>query len=241
MNMEQTVNIVTHWIDNNIKKYICIRDVHGIVCSLNNPELRKIQNNAGLCVPDGMPNVLLGKYYGYTSIGRVRGADLMSALSKASVTRKYRHFYYGGKPGVSELLKACMNDKYPEIQIVGTYTPPFRELSKSEQAELIKYICDLKPDIIWVGLSTPKQEYWMAEYLELLDCKIVIGVGAAFDFHAGLVSEAPKLIQNTGFEWLFRIMMEPRRLWRRYLRTVPVFLFHIICQLSGIRKYKIIK
>jgi len=238
VNLEQAITIICHWINSNTKAYICVRDVHGIIRALDNLDLKRIQNQAGMCVPDGMPTVLLGKYNGHTTMSRVRGADLMSQLSEISANKSYRHFYYGGKPGVADLLKNCLQSKFHGLQVVGTYSPPFRPLSGSEKAQFIARINKLEPDIIWVGLSTPKQEYWMAEYLPLLNTKVLIGVGAAFDFHAKLIKEAPRWVQKSGFEWLYRLGSEPRRLWKRYLYIVPLFLFHIFCQLSGLRTYK---
>ncbi len=238
VNSELAIATICHWIETGVKAYVCVRDVHGIIRALHDPEFKKIQNQAGMCVPDGMPTVLVGRYYGHTKMSRVRGADFMNQLSAVSVVKSIRHFYYGGKPGVADLLKHRMQARFPGLQVVGTYSPPFRPLSSSQKAAFIAQIEALAPDIIWVGLSTPKQESWMAEYLELLNVKVLIGVGAAFDFHTGLVKEAPKWMQKSGFEWLFRLFSEPRRLWKRYFYIIPLFLFHLSCQLSGLRKYK---
>ncbi|HED12391.1 MAG TPA: glycosyltransferase [Gammaproteobacteria bacterium] len=237
VNPRLAIAAICHWIETSTKAYVCVRDVHGIIRSLHDPKFKKIQNQAGLCIPDGMPTVLVGRYYGHTTMSQIRGADLMNQLSEVSVNKSFRHFYYGGKPGVADLLKHRMQQRFPGLQVVGTYSPPFRPLSAQQKADFITRIEELAPDIIWVGLSTPKQEYWMAEYLELLNAKLLIGVGAAFDFHAGLVKEAPKWMQQSGFEWLFRLYSEPRRLWKRYFVVIPLFLFHLLCQLSGLRKY----
>jgi N-acetylglucosaminyldiphosphoundecaprenol N-acetyl-beta-D-mannosaminyltransferase len=156
-------------------------------------------------------------------------------------TRKteYTHFLYGGREGVADLLKTRLEARYPGLRIVGTYTPPFRALNESEEADLAAQVAAVRPDFLWVGLSTPKQEHFMAAHLGRLEATVMIGFGAAFDFHAGTARQAPRWIQRSGFEWLFRLCTEPRRLWRRYLQTVPVFMALAFCQATGLKKYRL--
>ncbi|HTH46393.1 MAG TPA: WecB/TagA/CpsF family glycosyltransferase, partial [Candidatus Limnocylindria bacterium] len=137
---------------------------------------------------------------------------------------------------VAPELKRRLEEKFPGLKIAGTYTPPFRPLNPEEETELVRTINTLQPDFFWVGLSTPKQERFMAEHMPKLDAKIMLGVGAAFDFHAGRVRQAPRWIQRSGFEWLYRLCAEPRRLWRRYFRNNPRFVWRVLGQLSGWRR-----
>jgi N-acetylglucosaminyldiphosphoundecaprenol N-acetyl-beta-D-mannosaminyltransferase len=163
----------------------------------------------------------------------------MLRICEASPGRAISHFFYGGGPGVAEELKSRLERQFPGLRIAGTYTPPFRPLTDDEEAQLSKTISALKPDIFWVGLSTPKQEKFMARYWRRLDAILFFGVGAAFDFHAGRVRQAPRWMQRCGLEWLFRLGCEPRRLWKRYFKNNPLFLARAFAQLSGLRKYRL--
>ena len=209
------------------KGYVCVTGVHGIMEAQRDASLREILNRSWLCTPDGMPTVWVGRLQGHRKMGRVYGPDFMMAMCCASVPAGYRHFLYGGNPGVAEKLKDRLEEQVPGIRIVGTYTPPFRPLNAVEQEELIAVIKDSKPDIIWVGLSTPKQEIFMAQMIARLGTGLMAGVGAAFDVHAGLLKDAPNWMKNCGLQWLHRLGMEPRRLWRRYLVNTPQFLWWI--------------
>jgi N-acetylglucosaminyldiphosphoundecaprenol N-acetyl-beta-D-mannosaminyltransferase len=186
-----------------------------------------------------MPMSWVGWIQGFKEMDRVYGPDLMLKVTDMSVERGLTHFYCGGKAGVADLLAEKMVNRFPSLRIVGTYCPPFRPLNQEELASLKKRLLDLKPDFIWIGLSTPKQEQFAAQMLQELGCGLFLAVGAAFDFHAGLVSQAPGWMQRSGLEWFYRLCTEPRRLWKRYLVNNPLFLFRIFCQLSGLRKYRI--
>lgn len=198
---------------------------------------RKILNGSVLCTPDGMPMVWLGKLAGYREMDRVYGPDLMEAVCAAGVAEGWRHFFYGGGPGVAEELRARLVARFPGLEVSGMFTPPFRALDAAEELSLRESVRRARPDILWVGLSTPKQEKFMAEYQARLEVPLMIGVGAAFDFHSGRVQQAPRWIQRSGMEWAFRLWQEPRRLWRRYLRNNPLFLARVAQQWVGIRKY----
>jgi N-acetylglucosaminyldiphosphoundecaprenol N-acetyl-beta-D-mannosaminyltransferase len=161
----------------------------------------------------------------------------MLAACQRSIEKGYRHFFYGGAPGVAEILATRLHARFPTLQVVGLNTPPFRPLTPAEDRTVVVRINTAQPDIVWVGLSTPKQEHWMASHIGRLQAPVLIGVGAAFDFHAGLKRQAPRWIQRSGLEWLFRLVMEPRRLWRRYLITNPGFLWQILLQVLGKEPY----
>jgi N-acetylglucosaminyldiphosphoundecaprenol N-acetyl-beta-D-mannosaminyltransferase len=221
------------------KGYICVTGVHGIMEAQRDHGLRQILNRSFLCTPDGMPTVWVGRLQGHRKMRRVYGPDYMFALCKLSVERGYRHFLYGGNAGVAEKLKRRVEEMLPGIKIVGTYTPPFRRLSPSEEANLVALVAAARPDIIWVGLSTPKQEHFMAEFIDKLDTSLMVGVGAAFDIHAGLVADAPQWMKNCGLQWFYRLVKEPRRLWRRYLVNNPRFLWGIGLQFARLRRFSL--
>ncbi len=213
--------------------YVCVCTVHGISEAQDDVEFRKILNASYLTTPDGMPLVWLGP----RGVERVYGPDLMIAVCDAGRATGLRHYFYGGTPGVAEELAQNLALRFPTLEIAGTFTPPFRPLTDAEISTLQEEITRTRPDIIWVGLSTPKQERFMAAHWQSLDAGLLIGVGAAFDFHTGRVRQAPRWIQRSGFEWLFRLCMEPKRLGPRYLKTNPRFLLRIAAQLSGLKKY----
>jgi N-acetylglucosaminyldiphosphoundecaprenol N-acetyl-beta-D-mannosaminyltransferase len=201
------------------------------------PAFRAILNQAFLNTPDGMPMVWMGRWQGFGAMARVYGPDLMLRVCECGRTRGWTHFLYGGAPGVVDELKRRLEQRFPGIRIVGTYTPPFRPLTAEEEQELARVVRAAKPDLFWVGLSTPKQEKFMAQYWQKLEATLFFGVGAAFDFHAGRVRQAPVWMQRTGLEWLFRLACDPRRLWKRYFKNNPLFIVRALCQLAGIRKY----
>jgi N-acetylglucosaminyldiphosphoundecaprenol N-acetyl-beta-D-mannosaminyltransferase len=220
------------------KGYICVTGVHGVMESQRDAALRDILNRSFLCLPDGMPTVWVGRLQGHRTMGRVYGPDFMLQLCKLSARHGHRHFLYGGKRGVAEKLSTRLEILVPGIDIVGTYTPPFRPLTFREEADVIARINKCRPDVVWVGLSTPKQERFMAQYIERFDTRVMVGVGAAFDIHAGLLSDAPQWVKECGLQWLDRLCQEPRRLWRRYLSNNPRFLWDIALQFSGLKRFE---
>jgi N-acetylglucosaminyldiphosphoundecaprenol N-acetyl-beta-D-mannosaminyltransferase len=220
------------------KGYVCVTGVHGITEAQNDSAFRQILNRSFLNTTDGMPLVWLAKHHvGGSCIERVYGPDLMLEIFEATCDGSVSHFFYGGAPGVAEDLKANLEACFPGVRVVGTYCPPFRPLSAEEEADLAAKVRETKPDLMWIGLSTPKQERFMSEYLPKLDVTVMLGVGAAFDFHSGRVRQAPRWIQRSGFEWLYRLCSQPRRLGRRYLINNPLFVARIALQLTGLRKY----
>jgi len=218
---------------------VCVTGVHGVMEAQADPKFRSILNSSFLTVPDGMPLVWVGRLQGHRSIGRVYGPDLMIELFRRSASRGYRHFLYGGQEGVADKLAECLRQRFPRAEIVGTYTPPFRPLNEEEEIKLQMQVAKCKPDIIWVGLSTPKQEKFMAQYLNRLDTKLMLGVGAAFDIHTGRIHDAPRWMKNSGLQWLHRLVQEPRRLSKRYLINNPKFVVRVALQLTGIVSYSL--
>lgn len=234
--MADALRTIDGWIARGEHHYVCVSGVHGVMESQRDPTLRQVHNAAGLVTPDGMPLVWLSRLGGHRHVERVYGPDLMLALCARAVGR-YRHFLYGGGDGVAERLAARLRARIPGLALVGTETPPFRPLGAEEDAALVQRINAARPDIVWVGLGTPKQERWMSAHVEQLGASALIGVGAAFDFHAGLKRQAPRWMQRIGLEWLFRLLSEPRRLWRRYLVNNPAFIYAVLLQALGIRRY----
>lgn len=219
-----------------MKGYVCVTSVHGVMESQRDSSFRQILNHALLVVPDGMPTVWVGHLQGQAHMKRVFGPDLMMEICKRSVHSKIRHFLYGGNPGVADQLAKNLESRFPGISIVGTFTPPFRNLEPSEFCVLKKQMEAAQPDIVWVGVSTPKQEKFMAANIDSLNCRIMIGVGAAFDIHTGRVKDAPRWVKNSGLQWAHRLCQEPRRLWKRYLINNSAFVVALGLQLSGLRK-----
>lgn len=217
--------------------YVCLGTVHSISEAHLDPAYRQILNNSWLTTPDGMPLVWLAHRQHLPEVTRVYGPDLMLAVCDAGRSSGIRHFFYGGALGVAGELRTRLCARFPGLEVVGIHTPPFRALTAGEFAQLQAEIAAARPDVIWVGLGTPKQDRFMAEAWEQLDAGVMIGVGAAFDFHSGRVRQAPRWMQRSGLEWLFRLVFEPRRLAYRYLVYNPLFTLRAICQLTGLKRY----
>jgi N-acetylglucosaminyldiphosphoundecaprenol N-acetyl-beta-D-mannosaminyltransferase len=239
LNLHSAVEVLRTAIATRTKGYVCVTGVHGVCEAQADPGFRSILNSALLNTPDGMPMVWIGKNAGFREMDRVYGPDLLLEVCAASESAGWRHFFYGGGPGTAESLAAVLQEKFPRLQIAGTHTPPFRPLTAEELATLQQQVATARPDIIWVGLSTPKQENFMSSTLSLLDVPVMIGIGAAFDLISGKVKQSPRWIQRSGFEWLYRLMQEPRRLWKRYLKNNPLFVWRMLLQLTGLRRYSI--
>ncbi|HEY1790489.1 MAG TPA: WecB/TagA/CpsF family glycosyltransferase [Verrucomicrobiae bacterium] len=237
LNLPAALAEIAEAIRNRRKGYICVTGVHGVMEAQSDESFRMILNNAFLCTPDGMPMVWAGKIAGHSEMRRVYGPDLMLDVCAWSQDHSCRHFLFGGAPGVAEQLAEKLKARFPKLEIAGTFTPPFRPLNPAEENELREKVQTTRPDIIWVGLSTPKQEKFMAEYLPKLDATLMIGVGAAFDFLSGRVTQAPRWMQRSGLEWVYRLCSEPRRLAGRYLKNNPRFVAKFALQLAGLKKY----
>lgn len=228
INLPMAVATVDRWISTGHRSYVCVTGVHGVMEAQGDAELMRIHNESGLTTPDGMPMVWLGRRAGATWMDRVYGPDFMLEVTRLGEERAWRMFYYGGAPGVPDELATRLKQRFPGLVVAGCHSPPYRPLTDDEALGVASLINRTEPDIVWVGLSTPKQEQWMARFRRLLDAPVLIGVGAAFDIHAGRLQQAPPWMQRTGLEWLFRLSREPRRLWRRYLRNNPRFVWAVM-------------
>jgi N-acetylglucosaminyldiphosphoundecaprenol N-acetyl-beta-D-mannosaminyltransferase len=235
IDMAGAVALADRLIRSGERGYVCVTGVHGVMESQSDTDLFGILNRAFMNTPDGMPMTWVGRLQGHRNMRRVYGPDFMLEMCRLSATRGYRHFLYGGKQGVAQLLSERLSERFPGLQVVGTYTPPFRPLSEQEEQELLKLLNDSKPDILWVGLSTPKQEKFMARHSDAFKVPLMVGVGAAFDIHTGRIQDAPNWMKQSGLQWLHRLCQEPKRLARRYLVNNPMFLFLITLQLLGVK------
>lgn len=237
LDLPSSVSQVMSLLKTDNRGYICVTGMHGIMEAQRDPHFRDIQNNSFLTTPDGIPTVWIGHLDGHHTMKQVRGADLMLRVCEASVSSGTKHFLYGGKPGVANLLRHVLELRYPGINIVGTYSPPFRPLTPQEDTQLKEQLEHLKPDILWCGISTPKQERFMARYIHTLPVKLMVGVGAAFDLNSGLLKDSPLWVQRCGLQWAHRLIQEPRRLWRRYLLNIPHFALLYALQRTQLRSF----
>ncbi len=237
VNLDSATARIIEAVERRRKGYICVRDAHGVIRCQDDDALRHVHNRAFMVTPDGMPLVWALRRAGHSDADRVYGPDLMKSVFDKGRREGLRHYLYGTTPEVLEKLTARLTAMFPGANIVGTWSPPFRPMSEAEKDEAAQRINATRADVVWVGLSTPKQEMWMSEMRDRLDPPVLVGVGAAFDFHAGVKAQAPRFIQRSGFEWLFRLACEPRRLWRRYLVTVPSFIGLVTAQKLKLKSF----
>lgn len=238
------VETARRWIDRRRSsatplpgRYVCVTSVHGIVTAVRDGSFRRMLNGADMATPDGMPVVWAMRSFGVKEQTRVYGPNLMLALCEQAVKAGHRIYLYGALPETLDELILRLWTRFPGLQIAGYESPPFRALTPEEDAAAVQRILDSRADIVFVGLSTPKQERWMSSHRDKLPGVVMFGVGAAFDFHAGNLRQAPRWMQNSGLEWLFRLLMEPKRLWKRYVSIVPIFLPLWALQKVGILRY----
>jgi N-acetylglucosaminyldiphosphoundecaprenol N-acetyl-beta-D-mannosaminyltransferase len=229
------------WIDEMVagahRGFVCVCNVHTVMASREDAELRRALLTSAVNVPDGQPLVWAMNALGHRLRHRVYGPELMARACARAAETGQRFYLYGGRSqGALFQLALGLRQSYPGIQIVGGYSPPHRPLSEAEQEAIAREINGCGPDVVWVGIGVPKQEKWMAAMRERLDASVLIGVGAAFDFHAGLVPQAPPWLQRAGLEWAYRLVHEPRRLWRRYARYNPRFVAAFGRQLAEHRR-----
>jgi N-acetylglucosaminyldiphosphoundecaprenol N-acetyl-beta-D-mannosaminyltransferase len=237
IDLPSAASIIEMAVREKTKGYVCVTGVHGVMEAQRDREFRDILNRALLVTPDGMPTVWVGRMQGNSTMKRVFGPDLMLEVCRRSAGTGIRHFLYGGNPGIAGELADRLRRRFPGIKVVGTFTPPFRPLEPSEQFAFERQLETAVPDIVWVGLSTPKQEKFMAANFRRLSCTVMVGVGAAFDIHTGRVKDAPQWIKGAGLQWAHRLYQEPRRLWKRYLVNNSAFLSALSLQLTGLRRY----
>ena len=239
VDMDTAVAVIESSVHSDRKGYVCVAGVHGVMEAQRDRRLTSIFSNALLVVPDGMPTVWVGRWQGLSKMQRVFGPDLMLRLFQRAAVNGFSHFFCGGDYGVAEQLRCNLQSQFPDAQILGSYRPPFRKLTSGEEADLLRMTERLRPDITWVGLSTPKQEQFMEEYLPRMNTKLMIGVGAAFDYHTGRIKDSPQWAKQAGLQWLHRLVQDPARLWKRYLRNNPQFIALLALQLSGVKKYSL--
>ena len=236
LEMRDVIAQLQEWIAScSWGNYVAVTGMHGVSEVLRDPSLREVINQAGMVVPDGMPLVWLARWHGISIRRRVTGAELMQAFCEQTGSH-YRHFFYGGAPGVAEDLAQKLNRRFGII-VAGTYTPPFRPLTDQEEIEIVARVQDATPDVLWVGLSTPKQERWMSAHCLSLAVPVMLGVGAAFDMHSDRLTRAPVWVQDLGLEWFYRLLAEPRRLWRRYLVMIPSAVWSVMLELLHVVRY----
>ncbi len=242
VSLDSAADTILTWIDSwrsgeRACRYVTVTGVHGVIEAQDDPRFKEILNRSALTVPDGMPLVWLSWLAGRSQVTRVYGPDLTLRVSERMARRGYAAYYYGGAPGVADQLARTLEGRFPGLRTAGAYTPPFRDLTQAEESQVTTLIGAARPDVVWVGLSTPKQERWMATFQPRLEAPVLIGVGAAFDFLTGRIRQAPRWMQRSGLEWLFRLATEPRRLWRRYLRNNPRFLYYLACEKLALKRF----
>ncbi len=219
--------------------YVAVTGMHGVMEAQQDSRFKQILNTADLVVSDGMPLVWAGRQRGYDSMKRrVYGPELMMAFCEETAGKGYRHYFYGGAEGVPDHLAETLSNRFPGFQVAGCYSPPFRALTPEEDRDIVEKINSSRADILWVGLSTPKQEKWMYEHREKLNVPVLMGVGAAFDLNTGRLTQAPAWMREHGMEWFFRLVMEPRRLWRRYLVLGPKFAWNVSLEMLKLKQYQ---
>lgn len=236
--MGDAVAAIGRWIEQRASAYVCVTTAHVLVESQRHPSLKATLNAADMVTTDGMPLVWLCRSAGHAA-ERVYGPDLMLELCARSGSEGWRHFLYGGTDQSLERLRARLTARFPGLCIVGSDAPPFRPLTDLEDTAAVERINAAVPDILWVGLGGGKQDLWIAEHRGRIAAPVMIGVGAAFDFLAGSKRQAPRWMQHNGLEWLFRLAMEPRRLWRRYLLGNALFLWYVALQHLGLRAFPV--
>jgi exopolysaccharide biosynthesis WecB/TagA/CpsF family protein len=233
----EVISQMEQWIaERGPCRMIAVTGMHGVMEAQHDTGFREVLASADAVVPDGMPIVWLGRLRGFRLRRRVYGPELMQTFCESTAAKAYRHFLYGGTPGQAEKLAEILRKKYPGLEIAGTHSPPFRSLTTEEDSQIKAAINEAAPDVVWVGLGTPKQEKWMHEHRAGLRAAILVGVGAAFDIHAGTKSQAPSWMREHGFEWLYRLFQEPRRLWKRYLVYGSEFVIRAGLELIGAGK-----
>jgi N-acetylglucosaminyldiphosphoundecaprenol N-acetyl-beta-D-mannosaminyltransferase len=224
VSLEETLRFFESWVKQRRGGFAVFRDVHGVTRAEHDAKLQKAHENANLIAPDGMPLVWVAKLAGIKGMSRVAGPDVLPAVCERGLAQGWRHYFFGSAPGVAQTIAKELAKAFPGIIIAGMQSPPFRDLTEEENELACTAIREARPHFVWVGLGTPKQEIWMDEHWHKCGGAILLGVGAAFDIFARNTPRAPKWMQESGLEWLFRLIQEPKRLWRRYLVSVPTFI-----------------
>ena len=237
LDLDRAAGMLESWRREKRRDYVCVVSVHGIVVSQRDRVIREALNRSGMATEDGMPLVWWSRLAGRRDAQRVCGSDLLDHVCATGIARGYRHYFYGGSPKVVRDLAERLQARHPGLIVAGAHSPPFRKLTAEEDAAEVAMINATRPDIVWVGLGMPKQEKWMVAHLGQVEATALVGIGAAFDFHAGAKKRAPAWMQRSGLEWLFRLASEPRRLAHRYLIDNSLFLLHTLRHVTGLRTY----
>ncbi len=234
----ETISLIESWIaERQGCRFIAVTGMHGVMEAQKDPAFRRVLASADLVVPDGMPLVWLARRRGFQLRRRVYGPELMLRFCEQTATKGYRHFLCGGSPGVAESVARIFRERF-KVTIAGVYSPPFRPLTEAEDDEIVRRLNESGADVLWVALGTPSQEIWMHAHRARLRVPVVIGVGAAFDFHAGVKKQAPEWMREHGFEWLFRLLKEPHRLWRRYILYGSEFVLRVALEQLTPQRHK---
>lgn len=238
VDLELALEMIAARLRGGPKGYVCAVGVHGILEALRDRAVADALANAAICLPDGTPTVWVGRSQGWKRMNHVTGPAVMREIFRRREFLRYTHFFYGGAPGVANELAKRFCAENPHTKVVGTYTPPFRDLTDTEMDSLVEKINRCKPDILWIGIGTPRQDLLMRRLLPRLDVRLIFGVGAAFDFFTGRIRLCPEWMKRAGLHWLHRLAQDPKRLWRRNLGNTA-FLWHIALQISGWRRYPV--
>lgn len=227
---DEVLSSVAGWISRRVRPPATMIQTNALtlVTTQEDRSYMEVVRHADLSLPDGMPVVWLLRRRGCRISSRIYGPDLMIAMAERAAAEGWRCFLYGGAPGVPEAVGSLLEQRFQGIQIVGTISPPFRPLTSDEDREICSAINAARPDILWVSLGGPNQDRWIEAHRARLDLTVMHGVGAAFDFLAGRIPQAPRWMMNAGLEWFFRLMVEPRRLWRRYTIKNFKFCYYVI-------------
>lgn len=235
--LAETIDLFCHFIDRKEKRRICVTPVNNIVWANQDKGLMNLYRTSDMNLADGVPVVWASRLLKDPVQGRVTGLDVLPEFSKISAQRGYSSFYMGAKEGVADALAQKFTAKYPGLKVAGVYSPPFaKKFSNQENEKIIAMINEVSPDVLWVSLTAPKQDFWIAEHFDKLEVRIAIGVGGAFEVCSGLIARAPLWMQRSGLEWLFRFLKEPKRLFRRYFVEAPIFFLLILQQKLGVRR-----
>jgi N-acetylglucosaminyldiphosphoundecaprenol N-acetyl-beta-D-mannosaminyltransferase len=236
---EEAIGLMEQWIEQRDGlRWIALTGSHGVVEGYKHPQFQAILKSAALSLPDGKWTARLAGWRGGCAPRQVRGTDLLWKCCESFSPKGYRHFFYGDTEEVLALMTRQLRERFPALQIAGTCSPPFRELTPNEDTQIANLINAAAPDVLWVGLGLPKQERWIYEHRHCLQVPVVVAVGAAFKFASGAVKSAPPWVSDWGLEWAWRFAHEPRRLWHRVVIYGPQFVTHALLELSGLKKYE---
>lgn len=236
LDMEQALAGIDRRLRQGPRGYVCFADVHGILEALKCEPVAAAYEHAAMVMPDGTPTLWVGRAQGRAEMDCVTGPGVMAEVFRRREFAAYSHYFYGGEPGVADELALTLRRQFPWAKIAGVYTPPFRELSYGEEEELVAEVRRLKPDMVWVGISTPRQDLWMRKMMPRLQTRMIFGVGAAFDFLTGRIRLCPLWMKRAGLHWMHRLAQDPVRLWSRNVKNTA-FLWHIALQMTGARRY----